>query len=102
MSGGRGRPVRRSTRNGATRPAAKVRVRSADRTRTARSPAVAVECEVLPGGVRLTYSGTLTGLLGLRTPVAAYLVAGFAGRRPSALLGDERLFAHVETVRGLP
>jgi hypothetical protein len=104
-----------------------VRVRSADRARAARSPAVAVECEVLPGlepfvedelrrgfggrvrlapergrgAVRLTYSGTLTGLLGLRTPVAAYLVAGFAGRRPSALLGDERLFAHVETVRGL-
>jgi tRNA (guanine6-N2)-methyltransferase len=127
MSGARGRPVRRSTRNGATRPSAKARVRSADPTRTVRSPAVAVECEVLPGlepfvedelrrgfggrvrlapergrgAVRLIYSGTLTGLLGLRTPVAAYLVAGFAGRRPSALLGDERLFAHVETVRGL-
>ena len=99
-----------------------------DRTRRARSPTtVSVECEVLPGlepfvadelrrvfggrvrlaadggrgAVRLTYSGPLGGLLGLRTPVAAYLVAGFAGRRPSALLGDDRLFAHVETVRGL-
>jgi ubiquinone/menaquinone biosynthesis C-methylase UbiE len=88
---------------------------------------VAVECEVLPGlepfvveelervlgrrarvepgagrgAVRLGLSGPLGALLGLRTPVAAYLVARFPGRRPSALLGDERLFTHVETVRGL-
>jgi tRNA (guanine6-N2)-methyltransferase len=87
----------------------------------------AVECEVLPGlepfavdelrrvlggrarlepgaeraAVRLAYSGSLEALLRLRTPVAAYLVARFPGRRPSALLGDERPFAHVEAVRGL-
>jgi tRNA (guanine6-N2)-methyltransferase len=53
------------------------------------------------GAVRLKYSGSLEALLRLRMPVAAYLVARFPGRRPSALLGDERLFAHVEAVRGL-
>ncbi|HEY2960477.1 MAG TPA: methyltransferase domain-containing protein [Actinomycetota bacterium] len=88
---------------------------------------VAVECEVLPGlepfvveelervlggrarvepvagrgAVRLGLSGPPGALLGLRTPVAAYLVVRFPGRRPSALLGDGRLFAQVETVRGL-
>jgi SAM-dependent methyltransferase len=60
-----------------------------------------VEPEAERGAVKLRFSGSLGALLRLRTPVAAYLVARFPGRRPSVLLGDERLFAHVETVRGL-
>ncbi|HYT27017.1 MAG TPA: RNA methyltransferase, partial [Actinomycetota bacterium] len=60
---------------------------------------------VLPGAertaVRLALSGPLADLLELRTPVAAYLLASVGGRRPSALLGDERLFEQVETVRRL-
>ena len=129
MSGTGRRPLQRGARSGGNaKPRMRNRTGVSDRTRPARSPAtVSVECEVLPGlepfvedelrrvfggrarlgaeggrgAVRLAYSGPLAGLLGLRTPVAAYLVDAFAGRRPSALLGDERLFAHVATVRGL-
>lgn len=60
---------------------------------------------VLPGwdptAVRFRYSGPLADLLGLRTPVAAYLLSSVGGRRPSALLGDERLFEQVEAARRL-
>lgn len=60
---------------------------------------------VLAGGdrtaVRFHYSGPLADLLGLRTPVAAYLLTSVEGRRPSALLGDERLFEQVEAARRL-
>ncbi len=120
MRGAHGRPGSRAT----TGRAATNRRR---RLPAAVAATVAGECEVLPGlepfvvgelervlggrarvdsgaergAVRFAYSGSLGALLRLRTPVAAYLVARFQGRRPSALLGDERLFAQVETVRGL-
>jgi tRNA (guanine6-N2)-methyltransferase len=54
-----------------------------------------------PGAVRFTWTGPLRALLGLRTAVAAYLLASVPGRRPSALLGDTTLFDQVETVRRL-
>jgi tRNA (guanine6-N2)-methyltransferase len=53
------------------------------------------------GAVRLRVSGPLAAVLELRTAVAAYLLVGVAGRRPSALLGDTRLFDQVELVRRL-
>jgi tRNA (guanine6-N2)-methyltransferase len=54
-----------------------------------------------PTGVRFGFSGRLGDLLGLRTPVAVYLLSSVAGRRPSALLGDGRLFEQVEAARRL-
>ena len=77
------------------------------------APFVVAEVERVLGGrarllageertaVRLAWSGPLGDLLGLRTPVAAYLLSSVEGRRPSALLGDERLFEQVEAVRRL-
>ncbi len=91
------------------------------------TPRAALECEVLPGlepfcaaevrrvlgrqakvtaaatrgAVRFSWPGPLRALLGLRTAVAAYLLASVPGRRPSTLLGDTTLFDHVETVRRL-
>jgi tRNA (guanine6-N2)-methyltransferase len=60
---------------------------------------------VLPGedrtAVRIAYQGPLAELLELRTVVAAYLLTSVEGRRPSALLGDERLFDQVEAARRL-
>jgi tRNA (guanine6-N2)-methyltransferase len=128
MSGAGGRPRPRSGR-GATNKRGSAGGAAPKRQTHSPSPGktIAVECEVLPGlepfvvdelervlggrarvepvaergAVRLRYTGSLKALLRLRTPVAAYLVARFEGRRPSALLGDERLFAHVEAVRGL-
>jgi tRNA (guanine6-N2)-methyltransferase len=93
----------------------------------APKPRVTLECEVLPGlepfcadelrrvlgrqprlsvatgpgAVRLSWSGPPRALLGLRTAVAAYLLASVPGRRPSTLLGDTTLLDQVQTVRGL-
>ena len=53
------------------------------------------------GAVGFRLRGPLAPVLQLRTAVAAYLVVRVAGRRPSALLGDSRLFDQVEAVRRL-
>ena len=86
--------------------------------------ALLVECEVLPGleefleqelarrfqgrvsgmreggssARRFAFRGAVGDLLGLRTAHAAYLVLGFAGRRPTALLGHQNLQALVAGV----
>jgi tRNA (guanine6-N2)-methyltransferase len=69
-----------------------------------------VECDALPGledslgaelrrrfgvkhGTRFEWRRPLADLLTLRTATAAYLVGRFAGRRPTALLGDQNLRA---------
>lgn len=129
MSGARGRRGSRSGGGVTGKRSTTGRAATKRRSRLPAPAAatVAIECEALPGlepfvvdelervfagrarvdpsaergAVRLSYPGPLEALLRLRTPVAAYLVARFPGRRPSVLLGDERLFAHVETVRGL-
>jgi 23S rRNA G2445 N2-methylase RlmL len=53
------------------------------------------------GAVRFSWPGPPRALLGLRTAVAAYLLASVPGRRPSTLLGDTTLFDQVDTVRRL-
>lgn len=89
-----------------------------------------VECDVMPGleallarelrrsfrgrvsglvdsgrsSLRFAFEGPLAELLGLRTAQAAYVVLGFGGRRPTALLGNQNLrglLARIEVIRGL-